>query len=263
MNATYKTILITGASSGIGQALAQAYASPEVTLLLLGRDRGRLSEVATFCEGRGARVETKALDVTNGLELQAWIESVDDRYCVDLLVANAGITTGVRFGRPFESSTAACKVIETNVIGTINTISPLLPRMLARAHGRIALVGSLAASRGLPYSPGYCASKAAIHVYYQGLRAALRGSGVSVTLIAPGFVSTNLNANSRFPRLFEISATKAALIIRNGLDNQKTSIVFPRILRALTFSMFLIPNTLTDYVLNKFDVDVGGDQSYR
>jgi short-subunit dehydrogenase len=259
MNATYKTILITGASSGIGRALAQAYASPNVTLLLLGRDHGRLGQVAEFCTARGARVETKALDVTNASDLQAWIESVDDRYCVDLLVANAGITTGVRFGRPFETAAAACRVIETNVVGTINTVSPILPRMLARAHGRIVLLGSLAAYRGLPYSPSYCASKAAIHVYYQGLRGTLRGSGVGITLVAPGFVSTNFNANSRFPRLFEISATKAAHQIRKGLDNQKSMIAFPLLLRALTLSMFMIPSALTDYVLNKFDVDICGE----
>jgi short-subunit dehydrogenase len=259
MSAKYKTIFITGASSGIGRALAQLYASPGVTLLLTGRDANRLEAVARACVARGATIASKAVDILNTQEFTEWIENVDDKYSVDLVVANAGITTGVRFGRPFESREAACDVVETNVIGTINTVSPMLPRMLARARGRIAIVGSLAGSRGLPYSPSYCASKAAIHVYAQALRASLRGTGVQVSLILPGFVSTNLNTNSRFPKPFEMSADNAALIIRKALEQGRPIVIFPRLLQALVLSMSLVPSVLADYVLSTFDIDVCGD----
>lgn len=183
-----QSVLITGASSGIGKALACEYATPGIQLALTGRDPDRMEEVAALCRDRGASVVTGLIDVRNREAIAAWIRTVDDEHPIDLAIANAGITAGTGEGRPFEHPDIVRNVIATNVIGTINTIDPLVARMSARGHGRIAVMGSLNALRGMPSCPSYSASKVAIHCYAELLRGALGPYGVRVTIVVPGFV---------------------------------------------------------------------------
>ena len=171
-------VLITGASSGIGAALARRLAAPGRRLTLLGRDPTRLAAVA---EGLAGMLETVSADVCDQTAMAEVIEAAFATAPVDLLIANAGISGG-------DPRT----LMAVNVQGILNTVEPALPSLRAQGHGQLAVMSSLAGFRGLPNAPAYCASKAAVRVYGEGLRARLRPHGIKVSVICPGFVATPL-----------------------------------------------------------------------
>src|SRR5262245_5812718 len=136
-----RTVLITGASSGIGKALAAHYAREGSRLALLGRDQSRLNMVAEECRKLGASVvQVKSLDVRNRAEMSAWIRGFDEATPIDLVIANAGVMAGTPPGGEIEPADAAYAVVETNVLGVLNTIQPLLPAMMSRRKGQIAII---------------------------------------------------------------------------------------------------------------------------
>lgn len=142
-----RSILITGASSGIGRELACSYAAPGIRLALTGRNKDRLAESAARCEARGATVTPALLDVRAHERVAAWIRAVDDECPIDLVIASAGVTAGRSFGRLREDPDAARALIATNLVGTINTIDPIVERMCMRGRGHIAVMGSIGAFR--------------------------------------------------------------------------------------------------------------------
>src|SRR5260221_12245169 len=154
---SYKTILITGASSGIGQALAEQYAQKGVTLILTGRDQDRLTEIQQICALKGAQVIAKVIDVRDHKAMHAWIKDMDSHHTIDLAVANAGIGLGQR---PDTWETTD-EIIQTNLYGVLNTLLPLIPRMKERKSGHLAVMSSLAAFRSFPGHGPYSASKSA------------------------------------------------------------------------------------------------------
>lgn len=242
-----RAILITGASSGIGEALALAYAAPGIFLALLGRDEPRLSAVAAACRQRGAEVSICAGDVTHGAGLAAFIQTVDRQHPLDLVIANAGTSAGTDGGG--ESAAQTRHVLGVNVDGVLNTVLPVLPRMVARGRGQIALMSSLAGFRGFPGSPTYCASKAMVRVWGEGLRPELAGSGVEVSVICPGFVTTRMTAVNQFRMPLLMSAERAAAIIKNGLARNKARIVFPWRLYFIVRLLTALPPALIDPLL--------------
>jgi NADP-dependent 3-hydroxy acid dehydrogenase YdfG len=256
MTAGPRSILITGASSGLGKALACEYATAGVHLALIGRDRQRLQRVATLCRERGSSVATGLVDVRDRRGLAAWIHSADDSNPIDLAVANAGITAGTGMGRLREHPDLVRNVIETNLVGTINTIDPVVDRMCARGRGRITVLGSIGAIRGFPYCPSYSASKAAVHAYAEALRGAVARQGVGVTIVAPGFIGTPLNADIVCPKPLLMSDERAARIIRRGLDRNRTLIAFPRLLYYGLQLTRLLPTRLTDSIFAGIEVDI-------
>lgn len=253
---TYRSILISGASSGIGRALAQCYASPGTHLALLGRDEPRLNAIAALCRKAGATVVTLAEDVRAREALADWIKSVDQQHPIDLVVASAGVTSGTGFGRRREHPDLVRATLDINIAGTLNTAEPVIERMCLRGKGRVALVGSLAALRGLPYSPAYCASKAAVHAYAEALRANLASQGVRVTLIVPGFVATQLNQEMICAKPLQMTVERAARIIQRGLDRGADVIAFPRLLYYGMPLLRLVPRRWADAILNSFHVDI-------
>lgn len=242
-----RAILITGASSGIGEALAHAYAAPGVFLALLGRDEARLQAVAAACRARGAEVAICAGDVTHGAGLAAFIETVDQQHPLDLVIANAGVSAGTEGGR--ESAAQTRRVLSVNVDGVLNTVLPVIPCMLARRRGQIALMASLAAFRGFPGSPTYCASKAMVRVWGEALRPELAPLGVEVSVICPGFVVSRMTAINKFHMPLLMSAERAARIIKDGLARNKARIAFPRRLYALVRLIAALPPGLIDPLL--------------
>jgi short-subunit dehydrogenase len=242
-------ILITGASSGIGEALALYYAAPGIALALIGRDRERLAVAADACRARGAVVESAAIDVTDREALRAWIEQIDEARAVDLVIANAGVSTGR--GALGEDEAAIRRVLSTNIDGVLNTVLPLLPRMLARRQGQIALMSSLAAFRGLPTSPSYSASKAAVKALGEAWRLKLAPDGIRVSVICPGFVTTRMTARNNFRMPFLMSAEKAATIIAHGLARDQGRIAFPRPMAALSWLVGALPWRLSDAFLRR------------
>ncbi|MGJ0512510.1 SDR family NAD(P)-dependent oxidoreductase [Methylocystis sp.] len=250
-----QTILITGASSGIGKALAVSYAQRGKTLILIGRDAHRLENAAAECRSFGATVEIGAVDVRDSEKIREFILKMDERYIVDLLIANAGVSAVVSEGEIIESAEMATTIFEINILGVVNVVQTILPQMCARGKGQIALMGSMAAVRSLPHAPAYCATKAAVHLYAESLRGSLSKRGVSMTLIIPGFVDTPFNAQLSSPKPMALSAERAAAVIQRGLEEGKREIVFPRLLYFAIRAGSLLPTRLVDAFLTRIPVE--------
>jgi short-subunit dehydrogenase len=251
-----RSVLITGASSGIGRALALEYAAAGSQLALSGRNQERLEAVAAECRGKGASVTVGLIDVRDRNKLAQWIYSVDDAHPIDVAIANAGVTAGTGMGRTRENPDIVRDVIATNLVGTINTIDPVVERMCMRGRGRIGVMGSIGALRGMPYCPSYSASKAAVHAYAEGLRGAIARQGVGVTIIAPGFVETPLNSALISPKPLIVSDRRAAHVIRRGLDRGRAVIAFPRALYYGLMLTRLLPRRWSDAAFAAVHVDV-------
>lgn len=244
-----KVILITGASSGIGEALALRYAQDGVKLILSGRDAVRLESVASRCREFGADVDAQVINVTNREAMAAWIIAADEAQAIDLVIANAGIsagTGGVLHGEPPEQ---VRHVFDVNLNGVLNTIEPILPRMMARGFGQVAIMSSLAGFRGFPGAPAYGGSKAAVRVYGEALRGAVRACGVSVNVVCPGFVRSRMTAVNKFPMPFLMDVEKAAKIITKGLARDKSRISFPLPVVFSVWLLALLPDRVSQILL--------------
>lgn len=238
-----KTILITGASSGIGQALSLIYAGPGTTLLLTARNAERLESVARDCRTQGATVLTAQLDINDRTITEKQILSWDDQSPIDLVIANAGISGGSSAGGQIYD------IIRTNLDGTLHTIEPLIPRMTAREHGHIALMSSMAGWRGMPNAPAYSVSKVAVRAYGEALRPLLKNAGVEVSVIFPGFIKTPLTDVNPFPMPFLMTAEKAAGKIKTGIEKNKARIAFPWPMMVLSRLIAGLPLALGDFIL--------------
>jgi short-subunit dehydrogenase len=237
-----RSILITGASSGIGAALALAFAAPGVDLALGGRDPARLEAVTERCRRQGARAHSTSVDVTDRAAMANWLLAVDRETPLDLVIANAGTGGPGGDGRPEVART----IFAVNLDGVLNTILPILPAMSARGRGQLALMSSLAGFRGQPSTPAYCASKAAVRVWGEGLRGRLGRQGVAVSVICPGFVRTPMTAANPFPMPLVMAPERAAAIIRRGLLRRRARIAFPRSLYWAVWLLQALPAGLAD-----------------
>jgi short-subunit dehydrogenase len=251
-----RSILVTGASSGIGRALALAYAAPGVTLVLVGRDEVRLEAAAAAAREKGADVRIGRLDVRDQEAMARWISERDAESPFDLVIANAGITTGLGPEEAAENPAAVRAILATNLLGVLNTVEPVIGPMCGRGSGHLAFVGSMAGLRGLPYAPAYSAAKAAVHSYTESLRGRLEPRGVQVSLIVAGFVKTPLNDSIETLKPFEISDTQAARLIKRGLDHKRAVIVFPWALYVATRLARVLPVRLIDRFMGRFEVNV-------
>ena len=247
-----RTIFITGASSGIGKELARRYAGEGCRLALLGRDEQRLADAASECRALGAEVTVAAIDVRDRAALAIWIEDFDRIAPVDLVIANAGIMEGRRPGGDIEPADAAYRLVETNVLGVLNTVQPLLPRMMARGRGQIAIISSIAGLTPLPDAPSYSASKSAVINYGLSLRALLGPRGIHVSVICPGFVDTPMMHRESGAKPFKMTSAKAAELICRGLDRDRALIVFPRLFGLMTRIGGLLPDRIRRWTMGPF-----------
>lgn len=245
-----RSILITGASSGIGEALALDYAAPGVTLTLSGRDHQRLAAVAEACRAKGATVEAAAIDVADRAAMERWLTAADARRPLDLVIANAGISGGT--GGDVEGAAQTRRIFEINLTGLLNTVLPAIPPMRARGGGQIALMSSVVGFRGMPTAPAYSASKAAVRAYGEALRGALAPAGIQVSVICPGFVRSRITAANRFHMPLLLDADRAAHIIRRGLARNRSRIAFPFPTYFATWLLGTLPPTLTDPLVRRF-----------
>jgi short-subunit dehydrogenase len=224
----WRSVLITGASSGIGRALAEALAAPGVTLRLSGRDAARLGEVEASCAARGAAVRPQVLDVRDQTAMRDWIAEAGP---LDLVIANAGISAGT--GGGIEPPAQARAVFDTNVGGVLNTVLPALDAMAAQPpgpdglRGRIAVVASVAAFVGVGGAPSYCASKAAVQSWAEAMDASERRRGIRLHAVCPGYVRTAMTLGNRFPMPMVISAEDAARRTLSGIARGRTRIAYP------------------------------------
>ena len=243
------SILITGASSGIGAALARAYAAPGVTLHLSGRDGGRLEAVDAACRAQGAEARSQLVDAADRSAMADWIAAADRAAPLDLVIANAGISAGSgRFG---ESAEQARRIFTINLDGVVNTVLPAVDLMTPRGRGQVALMSSMAGFRGLPGAPAYCASKAAVRVWGESLGGTLAPSGLSVSVICPGFVKSAITDVNPFPMPFLMEADRAAGVIKRGLARGKPRIAFPWPLAVTSWLLVALPLALTEPLLRR------------
>ncbi len=231
--------LVTGASSGLGAALARAYAARGTRLTLLGRDPARLAAVA---DPLGAMAV--CCEVTDAAAMTAAVAAADARAPLELVVANAGIAAsdGVSAGR---------EVLATNVLGVWHTVTPALQAMAPRGRGQLALMSSLAGYRGLPGAAAYGASKAAVRVMAEALRAEWAPRGIRVSAICPGFVDTPLTRKNRFAMPWLVDADTAARRIVQGLAGDRARIAFPWPLDMATRLAAMLPAGLVDPLLRR------------
>ncbi|OGV26275.1 MAG: short-chain dehydrogenase [Legionellales bacterium RIFCSPHIGHO2_12_FULL_37_14] len=244
-------ILITGATGGIGSALAKIYASPEVRLSIFGRDVDKLEKIAKQCQDLGAEVATYTCDLRAFAELRLTINKIDTECPVDLVIANAGVAVYLDSQVDRESWEQIEETIDINLTSAIATVTPLIASMQQRQKGQIALVSSMAAYRGIAVSPSYCASKAGLKAYAESLRLLLKKANIKVSVICPGFVESAMSARFPGPKPFLLSAPRAAVIIKKGLQKNQGNITFPRLLGFGTRALTVLPDSIVGFILKK------------
>lgn len=242
------TILITGASSGLGAALAEHYAAAGVTLILLGRNEARLQNIKAVCEAQGAKVSIHIVDVNDKAAMVQFLNEIDTQQPIDLVIANAGISAGT--GVHGETADQADAILATNINGVNNTIHPLIPRMQARGRGQIAVISSIAGLVPVASAPAYSASKACVKAYALALRGNLRPFGIKVSAVCPGYIATPMTAPNKFPMPFIMPAERAASLIARGLKRNKGLIAFPLPMVALVRFAGILPESMLSRVFN-------------
>ena len=218
------SVVITGASSGIGRALAMEYARRGATLGLIARRAGLLEELA---DELPVKTCCYALDVRDADAMSSAGQDFITRVgCPDVVIAAAGVSAGTLTGVVADSDVFN-EILLTNLSGMMLSFRPFVELMRARRHGALAGVASVAGFRGLPGASAYCASKSATITYLESLRLELRADGVKVVTICPGYVATPMTAVNPYPMPFMIDADRAARLIADGIARGKRFHVLP------------------------------------
>lgn len=236
-------VFITGASSGIGAALAKYYAARGATLGLAARRQRRLEELATMLPGVHA---CYPLDVVDAESLRAAAADFIARHgCPDIVIANAGVSVGT-LTEESDDLPVFRRVLETNVLGVAHTFAPFIAAMRARGEGRLVGIASVAGIRGLPGAGAYSASKAALIAYLEALRGELRGSSVRVTTIAPGFIATPMTAHNPYAMPFLLPVDVAAARFARAIARGVSYTVIPWPMAVVAKLLRLLPDALYD-----------------
>jgi short-subunit dehydrogenase len=244
-----KTILITGASSGIGAALAKVEARPGVMLLLWGRDESRLEAVAQECRARGAEACIQSLDLRDSTRFAVALAQADAATPLDLAIFNAGLGGTAPDYAAAEAPETARAIAEVNFVAPVVGANLVAEAMARRGGGQIVLIGSIAESYPLPMAPTYAATKAGLRMFAEALRIRLAKHRVKVTLVSPGFIDTPMSRKVTEPKPFLMDADRAARIISRKVAQGAVTIVVPwqfKIMRGLTE---LLPRSVLRWVL--------------
>ena len=238
------TTLITGASSGIGAALARACAARGDRLFLCGRDVARLEAVAEECRGLGAEVEAVAVDVADALAVKSWMRECDGRSPLDLVFANAGVSTGE------ETEVNVRRTFDINIGGSVNTVLTALALFRSRTAGayarvnckpHIVITASIAGYGPLKACPAYSASKSFLKTWGLSLRGHVASEGIRVSVVCPGFVRSRITDRNTCPMPFFMEADKAAAIILRRVSRNTGLIAFPWPMRLATWWLSVLP----------------------
>ena len=246
-----KVVFLTGASSGIGEALAIAIAGKGATLGLLARREELLRDLATRCESAGATARFFSCDVTDAVAVRRAADELRREFGkIDILIANAGIGGNNRAARSLEPS-AVKQVIDINLLGAVNSVHAVLREMLEHGSGQLVAISSLAGIRGLPGSAAYSASKAGMTAFFESVRLDTAGKGLSVTIIQPGFIKTPLTSGrtNKMPFLMELD--DAIPMFLKAIENKQKFAAFPWQLAAVVRAGKVFPAWLYDRVAGR------------
>ncbi|MDH5752470.1 MAG: SDR family NAD(P)-dependent oxidoreductase [Deltaproteobacteria bacterium] len=255
-----RQILITGASSGIGRALALHYARQGETLGLVARRRERLEELAREIEAAGGRALIYPVDVTDGEAMAGAIRDFSrDAGGLSIVIANSGISRSD--GLSAGSAAPGAEVFQVNVIGLMNTLTPAIPIMREQGRGHLVAIGSVAGYRGIPGKGAYSSSKAAVMTLMQAWRPVLKRYNINVTYIAPGWVESELTVDNPYPMPFIMPAERAARLIERAITANRARYVFPWQMKIITKILPFVPDSfMPHYGLRKKDKTAGAGQ---
>jgi hypothetical protein len=243
MTGTGLKVIITGASSGIGKALALEYARRGATLGLMARREDLLVQLAASLP---VRSHTYAVDVTDARALAAAAQDFTVRAgCPDIVIANAGVSAGTLTGHA-EDNEVFDEVIRVNLIGMMLTFQPFVEAMKRQRNGILVGIASVAGFRGLPGAAAYSASKAAAISYLESLRVELRGSGIAVVTICPGYIATPLTAKNPYRMPFLMEPAVAASKIAAAIAARKRFYVLPWQMALVGWMLRRLPRPLYD-----------------
>ena len=242
-------VFITGASSGIGQALAQHYERAGWRLALVARRGSVIKSWLDACEASADSYAIYEADVAQPESIGAAARAcLAAQGLPDVVIANAGISIGIDPARR-EDIDVLARTLATNVTGLAATFQPFIAPMRERGRGRLVAVASVAGVRGLPGQAAYCASKAAALRYGESLRGELRGSGVSVLTLSPGFVATPLTARNRYPMPFLLMPDEFARRAARAIASRASRRVIPWPMAIVARLLPLLPDGLWDRLL--------------
>ncbi len=247
MDSFSKTVLITGASSGIGEGVARELARRGARVGLVARRADALAEVVRKIDATAGRALALAADVQDAASIRAAADRMRAAFgSIDVLIANAGIATSSDASQLNAEEVAS--VINVNVIGAANSVAAVLPGMVERGQGHLVAISSLAAYRGLPKSAAYCASKAGVSAFFESLRLDLAPKGIDVTIIHPGFIKTPLTAGrtAKMPYLMELDDAVAKIV--RVIERRKKSYAFPWQLATIVRAGMVMPNFMYDWI---------------
>lgn len=257
-----RVIVLTGASGGIGQALAREFAGSGTRFALIARDEARLKPLLEELEAMGSTGETRAIDIRDRDALHAYLKDLDERHPIDLVIANAGVTAGLGPERTRERDADSDRQIDINYRGVVNTVTGAVDAMQRRRSGQLVLISSLAGMRALPDMPSYSATKAALIAYGHALRGWLKPFGVSVTIICPGFVTSPMSARHKGAKPFEMPADKAAKLMHRAITRKRAFYAFPFLLALGIRLQNLLPAKIGDLFMGGFEVEIEQDPRY-
>ncbi|MDQ3474620.1 MAG: SDR family NAD(P)-dependent oxidoreductase [Acidobacteriota bacterium] len=242
-----KTVMITGASSGIGRGLAVELARRGAKVGLLARRADALAELVREIKNANGKAIALPADVMDAASLSAAAMQLRGALGpIDVLIANAGVGATVD-GAELKGSTVA-EVINVNVLGAANSVEAVVPEMVKRGTGHLVVISSLAAYRGLPKSAAYCASKAAVSAFFESLRLDLKPRGIDVTIIHPGFIKTPLTAGRHAQMPFLMELDDAVVKIISAIEKRKKSYAFPWQLASIVRAGMIMPNFMYDWI---------------
>jgi len=254
MDTKFKNVLITGASSGIGEALAIYYAACGSShIFICGRNAERLENTKKECQKFKADVHTAIVDITDRNAVKEWIEQCNATAPLNLVIANAGVASIE------EKTENIYKTFDTNVGGVLHTVLPaieIFEQQQDEQPHAIAMVSSIAGYHGLAGCPSYSASKACVKAYGEALRVYLYPKGIQVNVICPGFVKSGITDKNTCPMPFLMPSEKAASIIGNRLEKNVGLIAFPWPMRLAVWLLSILPNWLSSYICSKLPYKV-------
>lgn len=221
-----KVVFLTGASSGIGEALAIELAKKGAILGLLARREELLKSLAEKCESVGGKARIFACDVVDEEGVTDAAESLRKEFGkINILIANAGIA-GPKHAKDLTTADVR-KVIDINFMGAVNAVTAVLPKMIEQKNGHLVAISSLAGFRGLPRSASYSASKGAMTNFFESVRLDVHSLGIDVTIIQPGFIKTPLTSGRENKMPFLMELDEAIPYFIRAIEKKKKFSAFP------------------------------------